>query len=144
MSEEIKPGSLPGNLPGSLPGNLPEEPMHSITLPKKNPRRVEAGKKGAEAKRIRALLRKKELEEIKEENQRLREPVLSVTKEPVPLPEHSGRPGIKLPALWISAGIIGSIGLIVASYFFRRKPIKPRPIKKPVEKPGNLPEIDYL
>ena len=54
---------------------------------KKNPRRVEAGKKGAEAKRIRALLRKKELEEIKEENQRLhmKEPVLSVTKEPVPL-----------------------------------------------------------
>ena len=132
MSEEIKPG------------NLPEEPRASTyasTLPKKNPRRVEAGKKGAEAKRIRALLRKKELEEIKEENQRLhmKEPVLSVTKEPVPLPEHSGRPGIKLPALWISAGIIGSIGLIVASYFFRRKPIKPRPIKKPVEKPGNLP-----
>ena len=93
-------------------------------------------------------MRKKELEEIKEENQRLREvpsmreapptkePVLSVTKEPEP----AGR-----PALWIigSIGSIGSIGLVVASYFFRRKPeppkpIKPRPIKKPVEKP----EID--
>ena len=84
-------------------------------------------------------MRKKELEEIKEENQRLREvpptkePVLSVTKEPEP----AGR-----PALWI-IGSIGSIGLVVASYFFRRKPegpkpIKPRPIKKPVEKP----EID--
>ena len=93
MSEEIKPGSLPGN----LPGNLPEEPMpEPVPLPKKNPRRVEAGKKGAEAKRIRALLRKKELEEIKEENQRLhmREPVPICNKrasfsmslrEPVPL-----------------------------------------------------------
>ena len=93
-------------------------------------------------------MRKKELEEIKEENQRLhmKEPVLSVTKEPVPLPEPSGRPGIKLPALWIigSIGSIGLIGSIVASYFFRRKPrpIKPRPIKPRKKKPGNLPEID--
>ena len=160
MSEEIKPGSLPG----SLPGNLPEEPMPlpeplPVPLPmganapfKKNPRRVEAGKKGAEAKRIRALLRKKELEEIKEENQRLhmrevpstKEPVLSVTKEPVPvplpLPEPARRPGIKLPTLLFSAGIIGSITLILASYFFRRKPIKPRPLEKP--KPIKKPEID--
>ena len=133
MSEEIKPGSLPGN--------LPEEPS------KKNPRRVEAGKKGAEAKRIRALLRKKELEEIKEENQRLREPVLSVTKEPVPLPEKevpsmgafAPSMSFKVPALWISAGIIGSIGSILASYFFRRKPEAPKPVK-PIKKPG--PVID--
>ena len=159
MSEEIKPGSLPGNLPEE-PMPLPE-PL-PVPLPKrevpstKNPRRVEAGKKGAEAKRIRALLRKKELEEIKEENQRLhmrevpstKEPVLSVTKEPVPvplpLPEPARRPGIKLPTLLfsagISAGIIGSITLILASYFFRRKPIKPRPLEKP--KPIKKPEID--
>ena len=121
MSEEIKP----------------EEPLPE-PAPKKNPRRVEAGKKGAEAKRIRALLRKKELEEIKEENQRLREPVLSVTKEPVPVPLPLPEPArIKLPALWISAGIIGSIGsigLILASYFFRRKPHKPPEPIKPIKK----------
>ena len=60
MSEEIKPEEP---IPVPLPLPEPKREVPSV----KNPRRVE-GKKGAEAKRIRALMRKKQ--ERKEQKQK--------------------------------------------------------------------------
>ena len=45
----------------------------NITIKTKNPKRIAAGKKGAEAKKMKTELKRKEVEAIKKENMRLNE-----------------------------------------------------------------------
>ena len=97
-----------------------------MTDKEKNPKRVAAGKKGAETKKINAELRRKESESIKKENMKLKEKeeVLKITKDPEPEPADSpkSKNNYILPVL----AVLGISG--IGYYVYNNK--KQKPVQK--------------
>ena len=148
MSEEIKPGNLPEE-PTKEERKEPTKEVPEISeipvKPPKNPKRVSAGKRGAEARKMKAALKRKELEEIKEENQRLKNIELkgSITKD-----EHAEKvPEIpEVPEIiknYLPFVAIGVIGLGLGFYWMKPWATQAgRELKKtvPTKKEGQKPE----
>ena len=96
-------------------------------MTEKNPKRVAAGKKGAETKKKNAELRRKESESIKKENMKLKEKEeLKITKDPESEPEPVDSPKSKNKYILPVIAILGISG--VGYYVYNNK--KQKPVQK--------------
>lgn len=86
----------------------------------KNPKRVSAGKKGAEAKKMKSELKRKEMETIKKENIQLK----SITKDDDEVKE------VQRVNIYIPLCIIGVVGL--GLYMYKSKQVAPMIQQQPM------------
>jgi hypothetical protein len=97
--------------------------MREINENDKNPKRVSAGKKGAEAKKIKNELKRKEMDKIKKENMELK----SITKDDEPSK-------INVYKNYIPLCLVGIVGIGVYLYMHAPKQVKIKEDIKPKKK----------
>lgn len=89
------------------------EEIKDIIKKEKNPKRVAAGKKGIEVKKIKAEVRRKEVELMKKENLELKQ---LTNSEETPIIKQNSNKNLKYNILFLSIGVVG-----VAVYFYKSK-----------------------
>ena len=110
---------------------------------KKNPKRVAAGKKGAEARKLKAELRRKEADSLKTENVTLKSITIVDDTPPVVVSQETSQEGIKvyknyIPLCILVAGVAG-----LGFYLFRPKSLIGQPVNdiKVVQLKQSIPPI---